>query len=133
VLTEEQKINIATETMELASSSQTAIESLSSTISPTEPRYSFYRYAHTYNGTSLSPILFIYTCPSGSKIKERMLYAASSRSAQQLAEAEAGLTIEKKIEASSPEDVTQESIDEDLHPKVEVKKAFERPRRPGRK
>jgi twinfilin-like protein len=133
VLTEEQKINIATETMELASSSQTAIESLSSTISPTEPCYSFYRYAHTYNGTSLSPILFIYTCPSGSKIKERMLYAASSRSAQQLAEAEAGLTIEKKIEASSPEDVTQESIDEDLHPKVEVKKAFERPRRPGRK
>lgn len=62
-----------------------------------------------------------------------MLYAASSRSAQQLAESEAGLTIEKKIEASSPEDVTQESIDEDLHPKVEVKQAFSRPKRPGRK
>ena len=119
--------------MELATSSNTPIESLSSTISPSEPRYSFYRYAHTYDGSSSSPVLFIYTCPSGSKIKERMLYAASSRSAQQLAESEAGLTIEKKIEASSPEDVTQESIDDDLHPKVEVKKAFDRPRRPGRK
>jgi twinfilin-like protein len=118
--------------MELASTTSAPIESLSGTISANEPRYSFYRYGHTYNGASSSPILFIYTCPSGSKIKERMLYAASSRSAQQLAE-EAGLTIEKKIEASSPEDVTQESIDEDLHPKVEVKKAFERPRRPGRK
>jgi twinfilin-like protein len=119
--------------MELASVSSAPISSLSSTISGTEPRYSFYRYAHEYNGVSSAPILFIYTCPSGSKIKERMLYAASSRSAQQLAESEAGLVIEKKIEASSPKDVTQESVDEDLHPKVEVKQAFSRPKRPGRK
>lgn len=62
-----------------------------------------------------------------------MLYAASSRSAQQIAEAEAGITIEKKIEAGSLEDISKESIDADLHPKVEVKKAFERPKRPGRK
>ncbi|KAE8447076.1 hypothetical protein EG329_011060 [Mollisiaceae sp. DMI_Dod_QoI] len=127
------KINIATETMELASSTFIQISSLSSTISSTEPRYSFYRYEHTYNGTSSSPVLFIYTCPSGSKIKERMLYAASSRSAVQIAEAEAGIAIEKKIEASSPEDISEESIESDLHPKVEVKKAFERPKRPGRK
>ena len=119
--------------MELASVSSSPLSSLSSAISATEPRYSFYRYSHDYNGVSSSPILFIYTCPSGSKIKERMLYAASSRSAQQLAEAEAGLKIEKKIEASSPEDITQESVDEDLHPKVEVKTAFSRPKRPGRK
>jgi twinfilin-like protein len=119
--------------MELASSTSTPISALSSTISGTEPRYSFYRYEHTYNGSSSSPILFIYTCPSGSKIKERMLYAASSRSAVGIAEGQAGLKIEKKIEAGSPDDVTEESIDGDLHPKVEVKKAFERPKRPGRK
>ena len=62
-----------------------------------------------------------------------MLYAASSRSTVQLAESEAGLAIEKRIEAGSPDDVSQESIDADLHPKVEVKKTFERPKRPGRK
>jgi twinfilin-like protein len=117
----------------LASSTSTPISSLSSTISSSEPRYSFYRYTHTYDGTTSSPTLFIYTCPSGSKIKERMLYAASSRSAIQLAEAEAGLKVEKKIEASSPDEISEESIDGDLHPKVEVKKAFERPKRPGRK
>jgi len=127
------KINIATETMSLASSTSTPILDLSSTISATEPRYSFYRYEHQYNGTSSSPILFIYTCPSGSKIKERMLYAASSRSAVNLGESEAGLKIEKRIEASSPDEVSEESINADLHPKVEVKKAFERPKRPGRK
>jgi twinfilin-like protein len=127
------KINIAAESMELASSTKTPISDISSTISSTEPRYSFYRYTHDYNGSSTSPILFIYTCPSGSKIKERMLYAASSRSAVQVAEAEAGLKVEKKIEEGSPADISAESIDSDLHPKVEVKKAFERPKRPGRK
>jgi len=128
-----QKINIATETMELASSTSVPIGGLASTISATEPRYSFYRFTHTHAGEETSPILFIYTCPSGSKIKERMLYAASSRSAVQIAEAEAGLKIEKKIEESSPGDVTEQSVLGDLHPKVEVKKAFERPKRPGRK
>ncbi|KAI9055669.1 hypothetical protein LZ554_000612 [Drepanopeziza brunnea f. sp. 'monogermtubi'] len=127
------KINISTETMELAASNSTPVSALSSTISATEPRYSFYRYTHTHNGTSSSPILFIYTCPSGSKVKERMLYAASSRSAVAVAETEAGLKVEKRLEAGSPEDISEESIDGDLHPKVEVKKAFERPKRPGRK
>lgn len=51
----------------------------------------------------------------------------------QIAEAEAGLKIEKRIEASGPEDLSRESVEGDLHPKVEVKKAFERPKRPGRK
>ncbi|TAQ87709.1 hypothetical protein B7494_g3957 [Chlorociboria aeruginascens] len=127
------KINIASEIIELATASQTPITDLSSTISSTEPRYSFYRYSHTHNGVSSAPILFIYTCPPGSKIKERMLYAASSRSAVQIAEAEAGLKVEKKVEAGSPEDISAESIDDDLHPKVQVKKAFDRPKRPGRK
>ncbi len=62
-----------------------------------------------------------------------MVYAASSRSAVQMAETEAGLKIDKKIEASDPNDVTEESVQDDLHPKVQVKKAFERPKRPGRK
>jgi len=62
-----------------------------------------------------------------------MLYAASSRSATQIAEAEAGLKIEKRVEAGSPEEISQESIESDLHPKVETKKAFDRPKRPGRR
>jgi len=127
------KINAGTETMELASSTNTPISSLPSTISSTEPRYSFYRFTHTHDGTASSPILFIYTCPSGSKIKERMLYAASSRSAVQVAETEAGLKVDKKIEESNPSDISEESIMGDLHPKVEVKQAFSRPKRPGRK
>ncbi|KAL3425011.1 cofilin/tropomyosin-type actin-binding protein [Phlyctema vagabunda] len=127
------KINIATETMELAAASETPISALPTTISSSEPRYSFYRYTHDFNGQTQSPILFFYTCPPGSKVKERMMYAASSRSAQQIAGEEAGLTIDKKIEAGSPDEIDENSIDDDLHPKVQVKKAFDRPKRPGRK
>ena len=127
-----QKINIQTETMELASSTMTPVFELGTAISSTEPRYSFYRYKYTYNNAVVEPILFIYTCPSGSKIKERMLYAASSRSAIEVAQNEAGLMVDKKFEASSPEEITEESIEADLHPKVEVKKGFDRPKRPGR-
>lgn len=119
--------------MELASTSTTEISQLSSVISTTEPRYTFFRYDHDYKGDAQSPVLFVYTCPSGSKIKERMLYAASSRSAVGLAQTEAGITVAKKIEAGSPDEISQESIDADLHPEVAVKKGFERPKRPGRR
>lgn len=62
-----------------------------------------------------------------------MLYAASSRSAVQVATEQAGLTVEKRVEAGEPDEISEESVLGDLHPKVEVKKAFERPKRPGRK
>lgn len=62
-----------------------------------------------------------------------MLYAASSRSAVQVATDEAGLTVEKRVEAGSPDEISEQSILDDLHPKVEVKTAFARPKRPGRK
>jgi len=62
-----------------------------------------------------------------------MLYAASSRSAVQVATEEAGLAIEKRVEAGSPDEISEQSILDDLHPKAEVKTGFARPKRPGRK
>ena len=62
-----------------------------------------------------------------------MLYAASSRSAVQVATAQAGLEIKKRLEAGSPEDISEQSILDDLHPKAEVKTGFARPKKPGRK
>lgn len=62
-----------------------------------------------------------------------MVYASSRSWAVRIAETEAGLTIEKKLELSDPEDISENSIEEEFKPKVEVKKAFDRPKRPGRK
>lgn len=96
------------------------------------PRFSFYRYVHTHNGVTSSPILFIYTCPSESRPKERMLYATSSRSVRQLAKQAAGLDIIKSIEENDPTDITVESVHADLYPPTPMlTKKFDRPRRPG--
>jgi twinfilin len=62
-----------------------------------------------------------------------MIYASSRSWAVKIAETEAGLTAEKKLELSDPEDINESSIEEEFKPKVEIKKAFERPKRPGRK
>ena len=51
----------------------------------------------------------------------------------QMAEKEAGLKIEKKLEASGPEEITEGGIEEEFRDRVEVKRGFDRPRRPGRR
>ncbi|KAH9983864.1 hypothetical protein F4779DRAFT_632559 [Xylariaceae sp. FL0662B] len=40
---------------------------------------------------------------------------------------------DKRFEVEEPSEILEDSVLEDLHPKVEAKKAFSRPKRPGRK
>ncbi|KAI9675358.1 MAG: Twinfilin-1 [Caeruleum heppii] len=128
-----QGINIPKETIELISKSSSAAATLAETVSNIEPRYSFFRYQHEHQGQQESPIVFIYTCPSGSKVKERMLYASSRASVIATATADAGLVIAKKLEASSPDEITATTIHEEFHPRQEEKAGFSRPKRPGRR
>ena len=90
-----QKFDLAKETIEIAGTMTTDTESLSSAISETDPRYSFFRYEIQEQ----SPIIFIYTCPPGSRIKERMVYASFRAGVVALAQKEAGLDIAKRVQA----------------------------------
>ncbi|KAK0631054.1 hypothetical protein B0T17DRAFT_616625 [Bombardia bombarda] len=131
------KINESTQAIELVPSSATpsSIPELLQAISPTEPCFTFYRFANTYGGGSSSPVLFFYTCPAtpGPKaIKKRMLYPLSKRAVLEIAEKEAGIKIEKKFEVEDPSEITEAGVLEELHPKVEARKGFSRPKRPGR-
>jgi twinfilin-like protein len=86
-----QTVDIPTETITLADKqSGVQPDSVASHISSTSPRYSFYHYP----GSDV--VVFIYTCPTGSSIKERMLHASSRRNAITVAEGE-GLKITKKV------------------------------------
>lgn len=86
-----QAIDVPTETFKLETS-QTDVDAgaVGSLISPTSPRYTYYHYPES------EALIFIYTCPSTSAIKERMLYASSRKFAISLAETE-GLNIHKKV------------------------------------
>ncbi|KAF2714728.1 actin depolymerizing protein [Pleomassaria siparia CBS 279.74] len=123
------RMDAKTETLQLASVSSSSPSSLASDIDPSEPRFSFYRYSDAN-----SSIVFVSTCPSKAKIKERMLYAASRSNVITLAQNEAGLKVAKKIEATNPDEITEQILaDEFKIAAVEEKKGFAKPKRPGRK
>ena len=86
-----QTVDGSTETITLADK-KTEVQSYSvaSHISSSSPRYSFYHYP----GSDV--VIFIYTCPTGSSIRERMLHASSRRNAITIAEEE-GHKITKKV------------------------------------
>ncbi|KAJ2899824.1 hypothetical protein MKZ38_002766 [Zalerion maritima] len=136
------KINPETETVILApdfsaSAAPSDIPSLVSAISPSEPRFTFFRYHHAHNGSESSPILFFYTCPTNEgsnrpSIKNRMMYPLMKRAVITMAEQECGVKADKKFEVDDPSDLTEETVLDDLHPKVAARAGFARPKRPGR-
>jgi twinfilin-like protein len=123
------RMNSSTETLELVSSSSATPSTIADSIDRQEPRYVFYRH-----DDADASIVFISTCPSAAKIRERMLYAASRGNVVSLAQNEGGLKVVKKLEATNPEEVSEQVILEEF--RVEKKaegKGFARPKRPGRR
>ncbi|CAD6565825.1 MAG: Twinfilin-1 [Alectoria sarmentosa] len=126
-------INVKDETIELVGSSSTDADGLASAISDTEPRYSFFRYTHHVEGSEQSPIVFIYTCPSGSKIKERMVYASTKQGFLAAMSSDMGVEIAKRLELSSPSEITASTLEDEFRPKQEQKQGFSKPKRPGKR
>ncbi|KAI9678944.1 MAG: Twinfilin-1 [Trizodia sp. TS-e1964] len=129
------KVDTAAETIELASvHAASENQAVTSLISASEPRYSFFYYHPKQHAAGEAvPIVFLYTCPTASKIKERMIYASALNGVVVSAQQEAGVKIAKRMEASSPEEVTAQSLEEEFAPREEVREAFARPKRPGKK
>ena len=92
-----QNIDVKEEIINLVGTSTIDAGGLGSAISDTEPRYAFFRYNYVFNGAEQLPTVFIYTCPSGSKIKERMVYASTKQGFLTAASSELGIEIAKKV------------------------------------
>jgi twinfilin-like protein len=96
------------ETIDLDNTAEVSINELSATIPETAPRFTFYNYngslGKTINITHIVAfahhiiLVFIYTCPSGSKIRERMLYSSSKANVITAAENDASIKISKKVD-----------------------------------
>jgi len=61
-----------------------------------------------------------------------MMYPLMKRAVLEIASKEAGLQVDKKFEVEEVDEITEASVVGELHPRVEEKKAFSRPKRPGR-
>jgi len=96
-----------------------------------QPRFIFFNYTHTFENTDMNSVFFIYFCPIKSKIKQRMVYS-SAKQAVLTAAKDAGVNIDKSMEASEIGDITTKYLHDYIHPpKVEEVK-FSKPKRPGK-
>eukprot|EP00999_Lentomonas_sp_LEN2_P002955 NODE_813_length_1175_cov_75.741412_g772_i0.p1 GENE.NODE_813_length_1175_cov_75.741412_g772_i0~~NODE_813_length_1175_cov_75.741412_g772_i0.p1 ORF type:complete len:365 (-),score=84.76 NODE_813_length_1175_cov_75.741412_g772_i0:79-1095(-) len=125
-------LNVSGESIELEKSTTIEASQLASLAPPDHPRYHFFVFHHAHEGNTLDSLIFIYSCPMSSQVKERMLY--SSCKASVIAETEGlGLTIEKNAEVSDADEMTEQFVYDELHPKVfDQKKQFKKPMKPGR-
>lgn len=102
-------------------------------ISKSEPRYTF------YSNEGEEGVVFIYTCPTGSKIKERMVYSTGKSWTRNYAEKEAGVVVGRSLEGTEPEEIAGELVgggDKAEEVVAETKPSssgFARPKRPGRR
>ncbi|KAG8953971.1 Twinfilin-1 [Tulasnella sp. 424] len=123
-------IGIASETegVKVIETKEVAVDALASALPRAEPSYAFYRWQP-------EKIVFIYTCPSSSGVKLRMVYSMGVSSVTQTAQETAGFKIFKKLEASDPSDLDL-SFAQDEPPasaKPTGPPSFARPRGPPRK
>ena len=136
------KYELPDETLVLDSSTDSvSTSSLPTTISSSEPRYSFYSHPSPPSGAGSEPhILFIYTCPSNSKIKERMIYSTGKSWTRTVAERDAGLTISASLETTEPGELTadvlgggEQDAATEAKPADTSSRPFARPKKPGRR
>jgi len=99
------------EKVELVSSKQVENRNLSSVVNASEARY----YMFTYSATK-KVNLFIYCCPDNSQRQFRMIYATAKNSVPAAA-AKLGITIDKKLEISTPGELTEDFIKSELSSK----------------
>ena len=138
------KYALPDETIQLDSSiDDVSPEDVGKTISSTEPRYSFYSHqtATSADGAPGPVILFIYTCPSSSKVKERMVYSTGKSFTRIVAERDAGIAVTKSLEASEPEELTVDVLGGGSGQSQDTPRestpvgggGFARPKRPGKR
>ncbi|KAF9178206.1 Twinfilin-1 [Haplosporangium sp. Z 767] len=135
-------IDAENERIDLASEAKVSANEVHKNIDEDSPRFTFFAYEHTHNGSARDSLVFMYTCPSKSKIRERMLYSSCRSGVLQAAKDDAELNVDKKLETTDVSDLTESFILEELYPKSHTTfgsssngsnspRGFSKPARPG--
>jgi len=115
-----------------------SIDSLRNQISTEEPRFHFFAYNHTFEGDKVRSLIYIFSCPDGSKgtksapVRMRMLYSSSKANVADIVKISGG-NIDAKFEINTGDEINEDEMINLLHPqKAEVAKNFSKPARPGK-
>jgi len=96
-----------------------------------EARYLLYRYAHSFEEKEHTPVVFLYYRPENSSLKSKMTYSAMKQNVARIIE-KIGIEIAKSYEFSEPSELAASVLLQELYPKSSEKKAFTKPRKPGK-
>ncbi|XP_053302280.1 twinfilin-2 isoform X1 [Pleuronectes platessa] len=129
------RLDVEKEIIELVHSSPTETRDLPSRVPKDTPRYHFFLYKHSHEGDYLVSVVFIYSMPGYScSIKERMLYSSCKSRLLEDVEKDYQLEIAKKLEIDNGDELTEEFLYDEVHPKQHAhKQAFAKPRGPAGK
>ncbi|XP_036839180.1 twinfilin-2 isoform X1 [Oncorhynchus mykiss] len=129
------KLDTEKETIELVHSDPTETRELPCRVPTDTPRYHFFLYKHSHEGDYLESVVFIYSMPGYScSIKERMLYSSCKSRLLDEVEKDYHLEVAKKMEIDSGDELTEEFLYDEVHPKQQAfKQAFAKPRGPAGK
>ncbi|KAG8194422.1 hypothetical protein JTE90_011032 [Oedothorax gibbosus] len=109
------------------------VDSLAARIPTDHARYHLFRLPHSHNGDNLNSIVFIYSVPGYQcSVKERMLYSSCKAPLLNVIENKIGMELAKKIEIDDPQELTEEFLLEEIHPKQTIfKQKFSKPKGPA--
>uniref|UniRef100_A0A1L8E451 Twinfilin n=1 Tax=Nyssomyia neivai TaxID=330878 RepID=A0A1L8E451_9DIPT len=111
------KLDIAKEEIHLVKASNIDVNALAQMIPKDQARYHIFLYKHTHEGDYLESFVFIYSMPGYScSVKDRMMYS-SCKAPFVTAITDQGIEITKKLEIDSGDEITDEFLQEELHPK----------------
>uniref|UniRef100_A0A8D3AZM6 Twinfilin n=1 Tax=Scophthalmus maximus TaxID=52904 RepID=A0A8D3AZM6_SCOMX len=129
------RLDVQKEIIELVHSNPTETRDLPSRVPKDTPRYHFFLYKHSHEGDYLESVVFIYSMPGYScSIKERMLYSSCKSRLLEEVEKDYHLEIIKKLEIEIGDELTEEFLYDEVHPKQHAhKQAFAKPRGPAGK
>jgi len=125
-------IDLIKEEVNLELSETTSVNQLGSKIPEDHGRYHLFRFNHSHEGDYLESIVFIYSMPGyACSIRERMLYSSVKGPMTDLIENNLRIAIEKKIEIDSGNELTEEYLMDELHPKKNLfQPKFQKPKGP---
>ncbi|GLH07940.1 hypothetical protein R5R35_013055 [Gryllus longicercus] len=95
-------------------------------------RYHLFNFKHTHEGDYMESVVFIYSMPGYScSIKERMLYSSCKGPLLDTIENKLGVAIVKKLEIDSGSELTEDYLQDELHPKKKLHTVkFDKPKGP---
>nr|CAG4646446.1 EOG090X0A90 [Macrothrix elegans] len=125
-------IDLKNEVVNLESAETINVEKLGTRVPNDHGRYHLFRFPHTHEGDFIESIVFVYSMPGyACSIRERMLYSSCKGPITEIIENKMSIQIEKKIEVENGDELTEEFLMDEIHPKKNLHRPkFEKPKGP---